>query len=284
MTNCLRHSRWVQLLTIGAVFCLFASGLQAAPDFPKLTGRVVDMANLLSSSDKQQLTQQLKAHEDKTTNQVVVVTLNTLQGYEIADYGYQLGRHWKIGQADKNNGVLLIVAPNQRKTRIEVGYGLEGTLTDALSKQIIDYEMIPRFKKKDFAGGIKNGTAAVLGILSGSIDAKAFKKFRPVKKDLLPKFISFVFFTLIAGFFLKTWLGLTKSTAIVFGGNLGLGYLMVGLEFGLLVALVSTVAHLFNSVDGGRGGGFDWKGNPAIPGWTKPSPPRSRPRGTWWNG
>ncbi|MDT8385387.1 MAG: TPM domain-containing protein [Gammaproteobacteria bacterium] len=250
------HRRWVQLLAIGVVFWLFATGLQAAPDFPELTGRVVDTANLLSNVDEQQLTQQLKAHEDKTTNQVVVVTLNTLQGYDIADYGYQLGRHWGIGQADENNGVLLIVAPNQRKTRIEVGYGLEGTLTDSLSKQIIDYEMIPRFKKEDFAGGIKNGTAAITGILSGSIDAKAFKKSRPVKKNYFQKMIGFIFITLILGFFLKAWLGIFKSSMVVFGGNLGIGYLMSGLEFGFLVALASTVVHLFNNIDGGRGGRF----------------------------
>jgi uncharacterized protein len=153
--------------TSALLLALLAAVALAAPQFPPLTGRVVDRAGLLSPEQVKTLTDKLAAHEAATTNQVVVVTVEDLQGYPIEDYGYQLGRHWGIGQEGKDNGVLLIVAPEERKVRIEVGYGLEGTLTDALSKVIIEREIVPRFKRGDMAGGIVAGTDAILQALGG---------------------------------------------------------------------------------------------------------------------
>jgi uncharacterized protein len=144
----------------------FAPAL-AEPTFPALTGRVVDDANLLEPADQQALTADLKALEDKSSDQVVVVTLPSLQGYAIEDYGYQLGRHWGIGTKQLDNGVLLIVAPNERKVRIEVGRGLEPILTDALSKIIIANAILPRFRAGDFAGGIKDGVRDITLALTG---------------------------------------------------------------------------------------------------------------------
>ena len=135
--------------------------------FPALTGRVVDDAGVLDASTTTALTQSLAELEQKTTDQLVVVTLKSLQGTSIEDYGYQLGRRWQIGQKDKNNGVLLIVAPNERKVRIEVGYGPEGTLTDAVTKLIIENSILPRFKVADYAGGIKRGVEDIVQVLSG---------------------------------------------------------------------------------------------------------------------
>jgi uncharacterized protein len=139
----------------------------AEPAFPELTGRVVDDANLLSYTDKVAITADLKALEDKSSDQLVVVTLPSLQGYAIAEFGYQLGRKWGIGTAKLDNGVLLIVAPNEREVRIEVGTGLEGTLTDALSKIVIENSILPRFREGDFAGGIKNGVRDIALVLTG---------------------------------------------------------------------------------------------------------------------
>ena len=139
----------------------------AAPNFPALTGRVVDDAGLLSPEDRQALTAELKALEDKSSDQLVVVTLPSLQGYPIEDFGYQLGRHWGIGTAKLDNGVLLIVAPNERKVRIEVGYGLEPILTDALTKIIIENGILPRFRAGDFPGGIKDGVRDIALALTG---------------------------------------------------------------------------------------------------------------------
>lgn len=134
----------------------------AAPTFPKLTGRVVDNANILSPATEQQLTAKLQTLEQQTTRQVVVVTLPSLQGYEIEEYGYQLGRTWKIGQKGEDNGALLIVAPNERKVRIEVGYGLEPVLTDALSSVILQQQVLPRFRDGDMEGGVVAGAEALI--------------------------------------------------------------------------------------------------------------------------
>jgi uncharacterized protein len=143
----------------------------AAQNFPQLTGRVVDQADLLNPQQEAQLTGKLEALQQRSSRQLVVVTVPSLDGYDIADYGYQLGRHWGIGQRGANNGVLLIVAPNERKIRIEVGYGLEGILTDALSNQIITNEMRPRFRANDYPGGINAGADAIIQQLQAPPEA-----------------------------------------------------------------------------------------------------------------
>lgn len=140
---------------------------QSTPEFPELTGRVVDRAELLSPAVESRLTKMLEAHEQASTEQVVVVTLANLQGLPIADYGYQLGRHWGIGQKGEDNGALLIVAQDERKVRIEVGYGLEGRLTDADASVIINRIITPAFRQGDFEAGIVNGAAAMIKVLGG---------------------------------------------------------------------------------------------------------------------
>lgn len=137
-----------------------------AQDFPKLTGRVVDAANLLDPAREQALTARLAQLEQQSGRQLVVATVPSLQDYDIADYGYRLGRAWGIGEKDKNSGALLIVAPNERKVRIESGYGLEGILTDALASRIIRETIIPRFKSNDYPGGIEAGTNALITLLT----------------------------------------------------------------------------------------------------------------------
>ncbi len=142
------------------------SSALAAPTFPKLTGRVVDDAQILSPQAEAALTQKLEALEAQTKRQFVVVTLRDLQGYEIADYGYQLGRAWGIGDKERNDGVLLIVAPNERKVRIEVGYGLEPVLTDALSNVILQERVLPKFRAGDMEAGVLDGADAIIAQLS----------------------------------------------------------------------------------------------------------------------
>jgi uncharacterized protein len=143
------------------------NALYAAPIFPELTGRVVDNAHILKPETISQLDTLLADYERGTSNQVVVVTLPTLQGYSIEDFGYQLGRYWKIGQAGKNNGVLLVIAPNERKMRIEVGYGLEPILTDAISSSIVQGIMLPSFRAGQLEQGVVKGTQAVVNVLGG---------------------------------------------------------------------------------------------------------------------
>ena len=160
----------MRVLKVGLMVLLWVCALtaQAELTFPALTGRVVDNAGMIEPSVREQLTQQLQAHEAATGEQLVVVTLPDLQGTEIADFGYQLGRAWGIGQKDKNNGVLLIVARDERKLRIEVGYGLEDRLTDAQSSVIINQVITPAFKTGNFSKGISDGVAAMLVVLGGS--------------------------------------------------------------------------------------------------------------------
>ena len=162
------------VLLVNALAALAFATLVFAIAFPPLTGRVVDGANILDATTEEALTTKLAELEAKTNNQMVVVTLRSLEGLSIEDYGYQLGRHWGIGQKAKNNGALLIVAPNERKVRIEVGYGLEGTLTDAVTHLIIQNAILPRFRVNDVPGGIARGVDDLIQALSG--DAEEFKR------------------------------------------------------------------------------------------------------------
>lgn len=157
-----------------ALTVAFGHGVFAAePRFPTLTGRVVDAAGILSPQTEAALTGDLAAFEAATKRQVVVATLPDLQGYAIDDFGTRLGRAWGIGEKGKNSGALVIVAPKERAVRIEVGYGLEGELTDAQASAIIQQLMLPRFRSGDYDGGVRSGTAAVLSALGGKGGAKA---------------------------------------------------------------------------------------------------------------
>src|ERR1700759_5177677 len=145
---------------------LLAAIALCAADFPPLTGRIVDQANLLPTADRSALETKLADLEVKSGIQLVVATVNSLGGEEIEPYANALFRAWKLGEKTKNNGVLLLVAPNERKVRIEVGYGLEGTLTDALSKVIITNAIAPRFKAGDFGDGISRGVDDIITVLT----------------------------------------------------------------------------------------------------------------------
>ncbi|MCJ2035215.1 YgcG family protein [Methylobacterium sp. J-068] len=166
-------------LLVAASWCLRAEAAERS--FPPLTGRVVDAAGILKPDDRATLEAKLKAYEEKTSDQVVVATVPSLQDRTVEDYANRLFRAWKIGQAKTNNGALLLVAPHERKVRIEVGYGLEGALTDALSKTIITTAIAPRFKTGDYAGGINAGIDAMLSILAG--DAEEWQRKGKIRAD-----------------------------------------------------------------------------------------------------
>jgi len=151
---------------LGLVLALFCVQALAAPQFPPLTGRVVDDAHVLKPEVQAGLTAKLADLQAKTSRQLVVVTLPSLNGYDIADYGYQLLRAWGIGQKGTNNGALFIIVPSEHKVRIEVGYGLEPILTDALSSVILQQAVIPKFRAGDVSGGIVDGTNAIIAQLS----------------------------------------------------------------------------------------------------------------------
>ncbi len=164
---------------ISLLLFLLAILLGASPaigtDIPYLTGRVTDNAQVLSPQARKSLTETLKAHEGRTTNQIAVLTVPTLAGEGIEEYAVRVFETWKLGQKGKDNGVLIIVAPSDRRMRIEVGYGLEGTLTDLMAGRIIQHVMTPRFRGGDYETGITEGALAVIKVLEGGTlpDAQA---------------------------------------------------------------------------------------------------------------
>ena len=192
---------------------LLALSLQAYPAdlvFPKLTGRIVDEAGLISAGDQRLINAASRSLEQTLGHQLVVVTVKDLQGVVIEDFGYQLGRHWGIGQAETNNGVLLIVAQAERKVRVEVGYGLEGDLTDARSSQIIQGIMLPRFKAGQVSGGIAAGSEAIRQVFQGEFVPPKVTRSRT--SGAAPPMLLGVFFVL--------WL-LSKILGSFAGGMLG---------------------------------------------------------------
>ncbi|HEV7165420.1 MAG TPA: TPM domain-containing protein [Gammaproteobacteria bacterium] len=201
------------------------------PAFPALTGPVVDSAGLLSADAHNTITQKLAAYDQSSGNQLVVVTVPTLNGYPIEQWGYQLGRQWGIGEKGKNTGAILIVDSGEHQLRIEVGYGLEGTLTDAQSDDIIRNVMVPRFKQGDYAQGISDGVDAILAVLGGDSDATPQQTRRDHSSTLfLMLFLGFMLIRVLsAGFFpgrrsgLWGLIGLWGLTGGFRGGGFGGG-------------------------------------------------------------
>lgn len=189
----------------------------AVPSFPALTGRVVDEASLLSPATEARLTEQSATLEASQGVQLVVVTLPHLQGYEIADFGYQLGRAWGIGREGADDGVLLIVAEHERKVRIEVGYGLEGVLTDALCHQIIHRDIVPAFRAGSFDQGVSAGAGALVRQL-GADPAERQAALDAARRAQLPSslpaeaLILLLIFVLVVVFFpLLVWLNVSLN-------------------------------------------------------------------------
>lgn len=216
----------------------------AAFDFPPLTGRIVDQVRLLSPQAKDKIEGLLKDHEDRTGNQVVVVTVPSLEGRSIEEYGVELGRHWGIGQKDKNNGVILLIAPNERQARIEVGYGLEGTLTDALSSVIISRRLIPAFKNGDFDGGITSGIEGILSVLNKNVPEDLKEPASTGNSSSL--YVPLMFFIVFISFFMpsnNTLLFSLFSSAI---GAFGVGLMAQSILYGLIAGGVLFLVFYFD--------------------------------------
>ena len=219
--------------------CLLASSVLGAEEasLPALSGRVVDQADILAAATKQRLTAQLQAHEKAGGNQVVVATIASLDGDTIERYGVRLGRAWAIGEAGKDNGIVLIVAPNERKVRIEVGYGLEGDIPDAIASNIIQTKILPRFGENDFDGGVMAGVTAIIAALGG--DYVFEQKQRERRKSGFP----FGFLWIVVAFVL---FGMGR------GRRRGLGS---GLLWGVILGSALGGRRGGSSSSGGFGGG-----------------------------
>jgi uncharacterized protein len=185
---------WLQ----GALLSLMLVAVPSwsAFEVPKLPGRILDQAGLINAATEQRINKLLAGHEQASSNQVIVVTLKDLQGYSIEQAGVDMGRAWGVGQKDQDNGILLILAQAERKVRIEVGYGLEGTITDAVSATIVQQIMLPMFKQGDINGGLLAGTQAIVTALGGQFVAPQAKSKR--SGSGLPSLI-FLFIFMAAG-------------------------------------------------------------------------------------
>ena len=235
---------------------------------PALTGRVVDQAGILSPAVKAELETALAAHENNTTNQVVVVTLESLNGANIEEYSLELARRWGIGQKGKDNGALLVVAPNDKQIRIEVGYGLEGILTDALSGNIINYYIIPEFKKGDIENGIKIGTQKIIALLEGDESAKkeieAQADYEPLEAAAL---MTGIITLITSGFFgiLATRIGLSLLLSGIISLFVNLGFEISDLagRFAVVLGLFALFFYLTRNMKaGGKGSrGSDYSGS-----------------------
>ena len=188
---------WLALLAL-------AQPAYAAPKFPELTGRVVDQAKLLSPSQVVDLTSKSEALEARSGRQFVVATVPSLDGLTIEDYGYQLGRHWGIGEEKNDDGVILLVAPNERKVRVETGYGATTFLTDAMSSIIIRNSILPHFRKNppDYGAGIVAGADAIIAQMNLPADeaAKRVQQAETVQRqsrDDSPGFIPVIFWIVV---------------------------------------------------------------------------------------
>jgi uncharacterized protein len=199
-------------LMAALVFCLASVAL--AFNFPPLTGRVVDQANIMSVQTRNDLEAKLKDLENKSGIQLVVATVKSLEGSDVETYANELFRNWKLGEAKKNNGVLLLVAPTEHKVRIEVGYGLEGTLTDALSSVIISSAIVPRFKANDFTGGIERGVDGITSVLSGdTTDWQPKPSVRAEDSPQLSNELFSILFLLIVVFVVWSLIGGVRGTS-----------------------------------------------------------------------
>ena len=221
--------------TLLTFLLLLVGAPAAAQTFPELTGRVVDQANLLSPDQEAQLTQRLEAVEQASSRQLVVATVSSLEDYPIEDYGYRLGRHWGIGQSEANNGIILLVAPDERKVRIEVGYGLEPIMTDALSNQIIQRDMLPRFRDNDYPGGIMAGADAIIQQLQAPPEVAEQRALEAAQADsgggeggsFLPLIfwlvvLGFIFIPMLrSGFGGRKYRGRRRGPIVIWGPGMG---------------------------------------------------------------
>lgn len=185
---------------------------QTLPEKPSPPRLVNDLAGMLSTEEANRLEQKLVAYNDSTSTQIAIVTITTLDGYPLEDYSHKLARDWGIGQKGKNNGILVFVVKDDRKVRIEVGYGLEGVVPDVMAKRIIRDVIRPRFKEGNYYEGLDQGTTAIIQVAQGEYKADESDQNQGSRFDLFLVFLVILFVL----FFLSKFFGK--------GGNRGGGY------------------------------------------------------------
>jgi uncharacterized protein len=250
--------------SILALLLCWASAALALVAVPPLSGRVVDQTGTLSAGDVASLTQTLKDLETRKGSQVAVLIVPTTDGEAIEQYALRVAEAWKIGRKKIDDGALLVIAKNDRRLRIEVGYGLEGALTDATTRRIIDEVITPKFKAGDFAGGVRAGIERMIGVIDGEKLPAREPEHWPAPGsladvDLLNPFVLFGLFAL--GAFLRAVLGRLVGSAST-GGIVALLVWFVAGSIGaaLLVGLIAFVVTMLAGGVASGGGSGGWSG------------------------
>ena len=256
-------------ILVAAAVLVLAGSPATALEVPALKGRVNDYAGLLTPTTQNQLEQALMQFEQAESTQIVVLTVNSLEGESLEDFSMQVAEAWKVGQKGLDNGAILLIAKNDRKIRIEVGYGLEGSLTDMISGRIIRNVIVPAFRSGNFDQGVANGVAAMMAAVKGEYQAQ------PVQNQPRGRESSVSFIPLIAFIFLITQLGrVRRGLGIVAGGLLlpifgsmivpfGLITLLlipVGLVVGFILSMLGSALGAAGAAGGRRRGGGFWIG------------------------
>jgi len=246
--------------------CTFSSSAFAL-DVPPLRGHVNDYAAMLSPATVQELEETLIAFERSDSTQIVVLTIPTLGDETLEDYSIKVAEAWRIGQKKVDNGVILLVAKQERKIRIEVGRGLEGKLTDLVSGRIIRGEIAPRFKAGDIDGGIRSGVAAIMAVVKGEYTATPLNLGHG-RRSMHPVF-TFVIFLMVACIFLGSISRILGGLAGAIGLPIIAFLLFPGLAFFLLIGLgvggfLLGLFLTFLFGGGGGGGGFFGGGGPFM--------------------
>jgi uncharacterized protein len=248
--------------------------LAAAADVavPPLTGRVVDQTATLSAADVSDLEQKLKSFEDRKGSQIAVLMVPTTAPEAIEQFAIRVVEQWKLGRKKVDDGALLLIAKDDRKLRIEVGYGLEGALNDATAKRIIDEIITPRFKAGDFVGGINAGVDRMISVIDGEpLPApKPLERMSPGALDALGEFFPVIIIgALVAGGVLRAMFGRLFGALLTGGGLAFLAWLFVGLwSVALIVGLIGFVFTLVgDAVTSGGPGGFSSGGSRGGSSW-----------------
>jgi uncharacterized protein len=227
----------MRLLFLSILICAATLSYSADIVIPELKDRVNDYASIISETEEGYLENILKQNEDSTSNQVVILTVSSLQGFPIEMYSIVVVEDWKLGTKEKDNGVLILIAPNERKMRIEVGDGLQGILTDALSKRIIENEFIPYFKRDNYEAGISVGTQIVLDAIKGEYVAEENENIILGEFNWLGKLLIGGFFgTIITGFLLLFAIPAIVSKSVV-------GKIFTVIWYGIFCFALSIAVH-----------------------------------------
>jgi uncharacterized protein len=263
------------------VFALvFAFAFPASADvaIPQLTGRVVDQTGTLSSGDIAALSQKLQDFETRKGSQIAVVIVPTTDPETIEQFSIRVAEAWKIGRKKVDDGAILVVAKNDRHLRIEVGYGLEGALTDVTSRRIIDEAITPKFRSGDFAGGIAAGVDRMIRVIDGEpLPTPSRSVNFGDWNDIEPLFYFVLFGPLVIGGILRRLFGRLFGSGIT-GAIVGvlawfvIGSAVVGLGVGVLGAVLTFIADLFGAGSGtGSSRGSSWSSGSSSGGWSSGS-------------